>query len=62
MGGLRMTAIPLDENALDFLDDDSRRLVKEMLKAIVEHPEIYDNGFTVPEGAQVPSLTVRNCA
>ncbi len=38
---------PLDEYALDFLDDDARRLVKEMLKAVVEHSDIYSNGFSV---------------
>ena len=38
---------PLDEHALDFLDDDAKRLVKEMLKAVVEHPDSYSNGFSV---------------
>lgn len=38
---------PLPEHALDFLDDDARRLVKEMLKAVVDHPTIYANGFSV---------------
>lgn len=44
----RMSA-PLAEHALDFLDADERRLVKEMLRAVVEHPDIYDNGFSVSE-------------
>ena len=38
---------PLDEHALDFLDGDARRLVRAMLKAVVEHPDIYTNGFSV---------------
>lgn len=38
---------PLDEDALDFLDGDAKRLVKAMLKAVVEHPDIYSNGFSV---------------
>lgn len=38
---------PLDEDALDFLNPEEQRLVKEMLQAIVEHPEIYNNGFSV---------------
>lgn len=39
---------PLDEYALDFIvDDDTKRLVKDMLKAVVDHPDIYSNGFEV---------------
>ena len=38
---------PLDEHALDFFDDDAKRLVKEMLQAVTEHPNIYSNGFRV---------------
>lgn len=37
----------LSEDALDFLDDDAKRLVKEMLRAVVEHPDLYPNGFSV---------------
>lgn len=37
----------LGEFALDFLNDDEGRLVKAMLKAVVEHGDIYDNGFSV---------------
>lgn len=42
-----LMSTPLDEYALDFLDDDARRLVKDMLKAVVEHSDIYSNGFSV---------------
>ncbi len=38
---------PLDSDALDLLNDDARRLVKEMLKAVVDHPTIYSNVFRV---------------
>lgn len=41
----------LAEFALDFLNDNERRLVTSMLRAVVEHSDIYDNGFSVsPEG------------
>lgn len=36
-----------DEYGLDFLDDDAKRLVKEMLEAVVDHPDIYTNGFAI---------------
>lgn len=38
---------PLDEYVFDPFDDDEQRVVNEMLKAVVEHPDIYDNGFYV---------------
>lgn len=38
---------PLDEHAFDFLEPAARRLVKDMLAAVVEHPDIHTNGFTV---------------
>lgn len=37
----------LDEFALDFLEPEEQRLVKEMLQAVVDHPDIYSNGFSV---------------
>ncbi len=40
-----MSTTPLDEHALDFLDPEARRVIKEALKAVVEYPDIYDNGF-----------------
>jgi hypothetical protein len=37
----------MDEYALDFLDPDSRRLVNEMLSAVVEHPNVHTNGVNI---------------
>ncbi len=38
---------PLDEHALDFLDADVKRVIKDMLKAVVEHANVYNNGFKI---------------
>jgi hypothetical protein len=37
----------MDEYALDFLDPQAKRLVKEMLAAIVNYPDVHPNGFSV---------------
>lgn len=37
----------MDEYALDFLDPEAKRLVKEMLAAIVNYPDVHPNGFAV---------------
>jgi hypothetical protein len=38
---------PLDKDALDFLDSnpDAKQMVKEMLAAVVDHPDIHMNSF-----------------
>jgi len=64
---------PLDEHALDFLDADVKRVIKDMLKAVVEHANVYNNGsrsnaygmrasgtFLVPPGTPAHSLTTRS--
>jgi hypothetical protein len=37
----------MDEYSLDFLDPEAKRLVKEMLAAVVDYPDIHPNGFSV---------------
>jgi hypothetical protein len=42
-----MNTTPLDEHAWHFLDPESARVVREALKAVIEHPDTYDNGFFI---------------